>query len=108
MHKEQVSLFPDKDDILPREIESWKGYLQALRLEDRRLFKLMLERCYRYSAAVNAKPEALSTEALLMSILLEQEKEIERLEKAANSTNNGSSNTDNKCGDGGSTTGGKL
>jgi hypothetical protein len=87
-----MSLFPDKD-ILPREIESWKGYAQALRMDDRQLFQRMLERCYRYAAAVNAKPEALSTEALLMSILLEQEKEIERLEKAKYDSNTGGSAT---------------
>jgi hypothetical protein len=83
-----MSLFPDKD-ILPREIESWRGYAQALRMEDRRLFERMLERCYRYAGAVNAKPEALSTEALLMSILLEQEKEIERLEKSRGNNSSG-------------------
>lgn len=98
-----MSLFPDKD-ILPREIESWKGYAQALRIEDRRIFQRMLERCYRYAAAVNTKPEALSTEALLMSILLEQEKEIERLEKAQ--INSGSGRTsDGKGRDNNSTDG---
>ena len=49
-------LFPE-DDILIREIESWKGFDDMLCLEDRRLFLQMLNDCHRYSNAMNAKAE---------------------------------------------------
>jgi hypothetical protein len=47
-------LFPE-DDILIREIESWKGFADMLCSEDRRLFLQMLNDCHRYSNAINAK-----------------------------------------------------
>jgi hypothetical protein len=70
-----LSLFPNKDDILTREIESWKGFEDALRTqEDRVLFKRMLNDCYKYSTAINAKGELFPTEAVLMSLILQQQK----------------------------------
>lgn len=78
-----LSLFPDKDS-LGREIESWKGFGQALRGDDKRRFEHLLEICYRYAAAIGTKPESLSTEALLMAIILEQERAIQRLERKVN------------------------
>ena len=47
-------LFPE-DDILIREIESWKGFADMLCSEDRRLFLQMLNDCHRYSNAINAE-----------------------------------------------------
>ena len=76
-----MSLFPDKDN-LGREIESWKGFAMALRGDDKRRFERLLEVCYNYAAAIGTKPESLSMEALLMAIILEQERTIQRLEKA--------------------------
>ena len=70
-----MSLFPDKD-ILPREIESWKGFGDSLRSEDRELFNRMLDECYAYAAAVNAKGEPFPAEALLMALIFAQHKMI--------------------------------
>lgn len=42
-----MSLFPD-DDILIREIESWKGFADMLCSADRGLFLQMLNDCHRY------------------------------------------------------------
>ena len=53
----------------------------ALRGEDKHRFERLLEVCYKYATAIGAKPESLSTEALLMAIILEQERAIRRLEK---------------------------
>lgn len=78
-----MSLFPDKD-ALGREIESWKGFGQSLRGEDKRRFERLLEVCYKFAASINTKPESLSTEALLMAIILEQERVIQQLEKRTN------------------------
>ena len=47
-------LFPE-DDILIREIESWKGFDDMLCLEDRRLFLQMLNDCHRYSNTMKCR-----------------------------------------------------
>ena len=60
-----MSLFPD-DDILIREIESWKGFADMLCSTDRGLFLQMLNDCYKYSNAINAKGEPFPAEALLI------------------------------------------
>ncbi|HJU13576.1 MAG TPA: hypothetical protein VJ792_03895 [Candidatus Nitrosotalea sp.] len=75
-----MALFP-KDDILAREIESWKGFADGLRAEDQRMFRQMLSKCYRHVRAINAKGEALPTESLLMSLILSQQQLIEFLIK---------------------------
>ena len=80
-----MGLFPDQD-ILTREIESWRGFADSLRAEDRELFKKMLGDCYRYSEAINAKGEPFPAEALLMAVMFSQHKMIgwliSRLESA--------------------------
>lgn len=70
-----MGLFPD-EDVLVREVESWSGFAESLRAEDRELFKKMLGDCYRYSEAVNAKGEPFPTESLLMAVLFSQHKMI--------------------------------
>lgn len=70
-----MSLFPDKD-VLAREIESWKSFADSLRAEDRELFVKMLNDCYRYAAAVNAKGEPFPAEALLMALIFQQHQMI--------------------------------
>jgi hypothetical protein len=80
-----MRLFPEQD-ILTREIESWRGFADSLRAENRELFKKMLGDCYRYSEAVNAKGEPFPAEALLMAVMFSQHKMIgwliSRLESA--------------------------
>jgi len=80
-----MGLFPEQD-ILTREIESWRGFADSLRAEDRELFKKMLGDCYMYSEAVNAKGEPFPAEALLMAVMFSQHKMIgwliSRLESA--------------------------
>ena len=49
-----MGLFPE-EDVLAKEIESWHGFAESLRSEDRELFKAMLNDCYRYAEAINAK-----------------------------------------------------
>ena len=75
-----MSLFP-KDDILSKEIESWKAFGDSLREEDREIFNIMVKQCYRHINAINAKGEPYTTEALLMSLILTQHQMIEFLLK---------------------------
>jgi hypothetical protein len=49
-----MSLFPH-EDILTKEIASWKGFADRLPDEDRKTFLKMLNDCYRYSKAINAR-----------------------------------------------------
>ena len=76
-----MSLFPDKD-VLAKEIGSWSGFGDSLRAEDRVLFRRMLDECYAYAAAINAKGEPFPAEALLMALVLAQHKAIGTLLKA--------------------------
>ncbi len=73
-----MSLFP-KDDILAKEIESWNGFADGLRAEDRKIFKQMLNRGYKYVEAINKKGDLFPTDSLLMSIILSQQELIEFL-----------------------------
>jgi hypothetical protein len=70
-----MTLFPD-EGILTKEIESWRGFAESLRADDRELFKKMLSDCYSYSRAVNAKGEPFPAEALLMAVIFSQHKMI--------------------------------
>lgn len=77
-----MALFP-RDDILAREIDAWKGFSDGLRAEDRKIFQQMLSNCYKHANAINAKGETLPTEAVLMSLILSQQRIIEFLLKKA-------------------------
>jgi hypothetical protein len=82
-----MSLFPN-EDVLTKEIESWKGFADSLKSEkDRQLFNKMLNDCYKYATAINAKGEPFPTEPLIMSLLLSQHKMIEWLSKQISLTN---------------------
>jgi hypothetical protein len=70
-----LALFPNKD-TLTQEIESWRGFADALREEDRELFLRMLEQCYQYVNSINSKGEYYSTESLLMTLVFVQHKII--------------------------------
>ena len=75
-----MSLFP-QENVLTREIESWRVFADGLKSEeDRKLFLEMLEKCQKYSIAINTKGKPFPTEPLIMALLLEQHKMINWLE----------------------------
>lgn len=74
-----MSLFPD-EDILTREIESWRGLADSLLGKDRETFIKMLNDCHKYSKAINAKGRPFPTEPVIMALLFSQHKLIEWLE----------------------------
>jgi hypothetical protein len=48
-----LSLFPD-EDILTKEIEAWRGFIDKLPSdEDRAILTKLLNDCYKYSLAIN-------------------------------------------------------
>ena len=75
-----MSLFPN-EDILTKEIESWKGFADSLLAEDRKTFIKILNDCYKYAKAINAKAQPFPSEPLIMSLLFSQHKMIEWLEQ---------------------------
>jgi hypothetical protein len=76
-----MSLFPE-ENILTKEIESWRGFADSLKSEeDKKLFLKMLEGCQKYALAINAKGRPFPTEPLIMALLLEQHKMINWLQK---------------------------
>jgi hypothetical protein len=75
-----MSLFPN-EDILTKEIESWKGFVDRLPdEEDRKSFTKMLNDCYKYAKAINAKAQPFPSDPVIMALLLSQHKMIEWLE----------------------------
>jgi hypothetical protein len=69
-----MSLFPD-ENILTKEIESWKVIADSIESEeDKKLFLEMLQKCQKYSLAINAKGKPFPSEPLIMALLLEQHK----------------------------------
>ena len=67
------------DREIMEELESWRGFGDALKAEDRELFTEMLRQCYEYIPSMHAKASPFTAEALLMSILFAQHKRIARL-----------------------------
>jgi len=66
---------------LDTEIQTWNGFAKALRSDDREAFERMTDACRNHaSAGSNAtRPEVF--ESMVMSILLEQQKTLMRLER---------------------------
>ena len=75
-----MSLFPS-DDLLSKEIESWKAFGDSLREEDKKIFDTMIKQCYKHINAINSKGEPYTTESLMMSLILTQQQMIEFLIK---------------------------
>lgn len=61
-----MSLFPEQN-ILTKAIESWRVFADGLKSEeDKKLFLEMLEKCQKYSVAINAKGKPFPSEPLIM------------------------------------------
>jgi hypothetical protein len=88
-----MSLFPNEDILTKEEIESWKSFGDSLSSkEDRDLFKDMLNDCYKYATAINAKGEPFPAKPLIIALLVSQLKMIdwltERISKYKSPVNN--------------------
>ena len=81
-----MSLFPE-ENILTKEIESWKGFASSLEPEDdRKSFLKMLNDCQKYALAINATETLFPTEPLIMALLLAQHKMISWLSRQTKSS----------------------
>jgi hypothetical protein len=63
------------------EIQSWKGFERALRTDDREAYEQMLDACRNHASAGSNATRPEMFEPMVMSILLEQQKRLIRLEK---------------------------
>jgi hypothetical protein len=64
------------DGEIIEELDSWQRFANALRADDKELFKEMLRLCHEYFPAMQARDSPFPTEALFMSLLLVQHKAI--------------------------------
>ena len=64
------------DAEIIEELDSWGHFADALRADDRQLFREMLRLCYEYFPAMQARESPFPSEALFMSLLLIQHKTI--------------------------------
>jgi hypothetical protein len=67
---------------LEDEINRWKGFEKALRIEDRQAFDALMDACRSYASAGSNATNPILFEPMIMSILLSQQRKISRLEKA--------------------------
>jgi hypothetical protein len=84
---------PSYRQALEAEISRWEGFRKALRGDDLKAFDEVMNACRMYASAGSMATRPILTEAMFMSILLSQQKELmeireslERLEKRLRET----------------------
>lgn len=65
--------------VLEQVIKRWDNFRRALRKGDREAFDRMMNKARMHSSSSNFNVQIDPTESMLMSIILEQEKEIDSL-----------------------------
>ncbi len=66
---------------LEEEIARWKGFVEALRSEDREAFERLMDACRSYASSGSNSTRPVLFEPMAMSMLLSQEKEIIKLRR---------------------------
>ena len=70
---------PSYRTALEEEIHRWKGFRDALRLDERQVFDEMLDACRLHACAASMSNRPILLESMLISMLLEQQKATRRL-----------------------------
>jgi hypothetical protein len=82
----------EDENILAKEVESWKGFEYALRKPNATLFNKMLteylENEEEYASAFKTKGSQYSAESLFMALIFQQQKMISELIKKIGSNQN--------------------
>ncbi len=63
------------------EIQRWKGFAKALRIQDREAFETLMDACRGYASAGGNAVQPVLFEPMMMSIVLSQQVELQRLRK---------------------------
>ena len=66
---------------LDREVQMWSGFSRALRKQDREVFEQLMDICRNYASAGSNAACPVLFEAMVMCILLDQQKFLHRLKK---------------------------
>jgi hypothetical protein len=69
---------------LDREVQRWSGFARALRREDRAAFDQLMDICRNFASAGSNATRPVLFEAMVMSVLLHQQKVLNKLEKRLN------------------------
>ena len=75
---------------LDKEIQRWSGFARALRKDDRETFEQLMDVCRNYASAGSNATRPILFEAMVMCILVEQQKTLNRLKKQSASTESSS------------------
>lgn len=75
---------------LDKEVQRWSGFARALRKDDRETFEQLMDICRNYASAGSNATRPVFFEAMVMCILLEQQKMLNRLKKEVASTKSSS------------------
>lgn len=68
-----------EDSAIAREIESWQGFSAVLRLNHREKFEKMMSEAKAYGAAFNNAQTKEPAEALIMTLIFQQQQVITKL-----------------------------
>jgi hypothetical protein len=66
---------------LDMEIQRWNNFTRALRSDDKEAFEQMMDTCRNYASAGSNATRPILFEPMIMSILLHQQKRLNKLEK---------------------------
>jgi len=79
-----------KVNLMKREVDSWRPFVDALRSDDREAARRMIQDCYRLAGAIESSGKTYTTEPFFFSLLLLQREttvqlkaELEALEAKA-------------------------
>lgn len=74
---------PTYRQIMEITIEDWEGFRRALSAEDRKAFDSLIQKAREHASSGSNAAGCDPSESLLLSMLLEHEKDIARLKKEA-------------------------
>ena len=77
---------------LDHEVQKWSGFARALRKEDRDAFEQLIDICRNYASAGSNATRPVLFEPMVLSILLDQQKTLNKLKKDLLAANKQSSN----------------
>ena len=73
---------------LEDEIRRWNSFAKALRTEDKEAFEAIMDSCRIFASAGSNATQPILFEPMVMSILLHQQKKLNRLEKVLDAIKN--------------------
>jgi len=68
-----------EDNALDREIENWRGFASVMYEQDREMFARMMSEAKTYAKAAKNAPTKEKAEALIMTLIFQQQRMINRL-----------------------------